>query len=113
MVGKGNLVIFESSNFSETGAAMPTKIGVHALDFNLYMHEFFEPILFNSIFSLYSSSPWSERKGNKTKRNKIYATIKTAHQTWCNAHFMVLMTSGTIRDSIRETLISFAYLRRA
>ena len=57
---------------------MPTKIGVHALDFNPYMHEFFEPILFNQFFHYNSSSPWSERKGNKTKRNKIYATIKAA-----------------------------------
>ena len=28
MVGKGKLTIFESSNISKTGQAMPTKIGV-------------------------------------------------------------------------------------
>ena len=30
MVGKGNLVVFESSNISETGEATPTKIGANA-----------------------------------------------------------------------------------
>ena len=30
---------------SETKEAMPTKISVHALDMNPYLHEFFEPIL--------------------------------------------------------------------
>ena len=43
---KGNLVVFESSNISETGEAMPTKIGLHAFQVNLYLHEFFELILF-------------------------------------------------------------------
>ena len=47
MVGKGNLVVFESSNISETKEATPTKIGVHACDINSYLHEFFEPILSN------------------------------------------------------------------
>ena len=44
MVRKGNLVVFESSNISETGEVTPTKIGVHALHIHTYMHEFFEPI---------------------------------------------------------------------
>ena len=44
---KGKLVVFESSNISETGEVTPTKIGVHAFDINLYLHEFFEPILSN------------------------------------------------------------------
>ena len=44
MVGKGNLAVFESSSISETGETMPTKIGVHALDINPYLNEFFEPI---------------------------------------------------------------------
>ena len=44
MVGKGNLAVLESSNISKTGEAMPTKIGVHALDINPYLHEFIEPI---------------------------------------------------------------------
>ena len=30
--------------------ATPTKIGVHALDINPYLHEFFEPIPINQIF---------------------------------------------------------------
>ena len=41
---KGNLVVFESRNIFETGESTPTKIGVHKLDINSYLHEFFEPI---------------------------------------------------------------------
>ena len=44
MVGKGNLGVFESSSISETEEVTPTKIGVHALGINPYLHEFFEPI---------------------------------------------------------------------
>ena len=44
MVKKGNLVVFESSNISETGEVMATEIGVHALDINPYLHKFFESI---------------------------------------------------------------------
>ena len=40
----------KGSHISET--ATPTKIGVHALYINPYLHEFFEPILINSIFML-------------------------------------------------------------
>ena len=36
MVRMGNLDIFESSNISESGEAMPTKIDVHACDINPY-----------------------------------------------------------------------------
>ena len=41
---KGKLAVFESSNISETGDVMPTKIGVHALDIHSYLHKFSEPI---------------------------------------------------------------------
>ena len=34
----------KSSRISETGESMPTKIGVHAFDINLYLHEFLVPI---------------------------------------------------------------------
>ena len=44
MVGKGNLAVLESSYISKTGETMPTKISVHVLDINPYLHEFFEPI---------------------------------------------------------------------
>ena len=69
MVRKGNLAVFESSNISETYVGLrwacmsprhqslrnsawgkrstPTKIGVHVLDINHYLHEFFEPIPIN------------------------------------------------------------------
>ena len=43
----GNLAVFEGSNISETRDTTPTKIGVHALDTNSYLHEFFELILIN------------------------------------------------------------------
>ena len=36
MVGKENLAVFEGSSISETGEVMPTKIGVQALDINLF-----------------------------------------------------------------------------
>ena len=45
MVRKENLAKFEANIISETGEAMPIKIGVHAFDTNLYLHEFFELIL--------------------------------------------------------------------
>ena len=41
---KGNLAVFESTNISETGEVTPTKISVHALHINPYLHEFFELI---------------------------------------------------------------------
>ena len=41
----GNLAIFESSNISETGEVMPTKIGVLACYINTYLHDFLKPIL--------------------------------------------------------------------
>ena len=36
MVGRGKLAVFEGSSISKTGEAPSTKIGVHALDINLY-----------------------------------------------------------------------------
>ena len=47
MVRKGNLAVFETSSISKTGESMPTKIGVHAFDINLYLHEFLESIPIN------------------------------------------------------------------
>ena len=44
MVGKGNLVVFEGSNISETEGGTSIKIGLHAFDINLYLHDFFELI---------------------------------------------------------------------
>ena len=35
----------KSSNISETGETTPTKTGVHALDIDPYLHEFYEPIM--------------------------------------------------------------------
>ena len=42
---KGNLAVFEGSSISETEDLTPTKICVHVFDINLYLHEFFGPIL--------------------------------------------------------------------
>ena len=47
---KGNLAVFESSSISETGEVTPTKIGVHELGINHYLHEFFGPIPIDSFF---------------------------------------------------------------
>ena len=41
---KGNLAVFEGNSISKTEKVTPTKIGVHGLDINPYLHEFFEPI---------------------------------------------------------------------
>ena len=47
MVRKEYLAVFEGSNISKTRMAMPTKIGVHAFNIKLYLHDFFEPIPIN------------------------------------------------------------------
>ena len=44
---KENLAVFEGSSISETKGDTPTKIGVHELYINPYLHEFFEPIPIN------------------------------------------------------------------
>ena len=44
---KGKLAVFESSSISETGKVMPTKIDVYVCYINIYLHDFFEPILSN------------------------------------------------------------------
>ena len=44
MVRKGNLAVFEGNSISETRMAISTKIGVHAFDIKLYLHDLFEPI---------------------------------------------------------------------
>ena len=48
--GKENLIVFESSNIFETGMATTIKIGVHAQYIDLYLLDFFEPILNDQIF---------------------------------------------------------------
>ena len=37
-------LFFKGSHISETGGVTPTKIGVHVLHINPYLHEFFELI---------------------------------------------------------------------
>ena len=69
--GKGIFGHFEgkqkTSKISKTKKAMPTKIGVQACDISPYLHEFFELILFDSIFSL----PWTIVHGPKGKFGQI------------------------------------------
>ena len=53
----------KGSNISETGETTPTKTGVHALDIDPYLHEFFQPIPINSIFLMTMDySPCPERE---------------------------------------------------
>ena len=44
---RGKMVVFESSDISETREVTPTKIGVYVCYINIYLHDFFEPILSN------------------------------------------------------------------
>ena len=50
MIGKGNLAVLKGSHISKTEETTPIKIGVHELDINPYLHEFFELIPINQIF---------------------------------------------------------------
>ena len=57
------MVKFKNRNISETGEAPPTKIGMHVLHINPYLHKNFELILSDSIFfNTMDYSPWSERE---------------------------------------------------
>ena len=58
----------KGSNIYETGRITPTKTGVHARDIDPYLHEFFEPILINSIFML----QWTIAHGLKGKFGCFY-----------------------------------------
>ena len=57
------MVKFKNRNISETGEAPPTKIGMHVLHINPYLHKNFELILGNSIFLI----PWTIVHGRKGK----------------------------------------------
>ena len=57
------MVKFKNRNISETGEATPTKIGMHVLHINPYLHKNFELILSNSIFLI----PWTIVHGRKGK----------------------------------------------
>ena len=43
-------LFLKGSHISETEETTPIKIGVHELDINPYLHEFFELIPINQIF---------------------------------------------------------------
>ena len=51
----------KSKNISKTGEVTSTKISLHAFHIHPYLYEFFEAILFDSIFSL----PWTIVHGRK------------------------------------------------
>ena len=61
MVQKGNLVVFEGSNISETGEATLTKIGVHAFDINPTCIKFLSQFQTIQFFDNHGR-PWSERE---------------------------------------------------
>ena len=46
MVEREKLAVLKANKISKTGEAMPTKIGLHAFQITLYLHEFFELNLF-------------------------------------------------------------------
>ena len=86
MVGKGNLAVFKSSNISETGMATHIKIDVHAQYIDLYLHDFFEPILNEFLMTMDYNSPWSERE--------IWSFLKVAispKPKWQNPSKLVCM----------------------
>ena len=56
MARKGKLAVWkqlERSKIFKTKEARPTKIGVHALNINPYLHKFLETILFDFIFDIH------------------------------------------------------------
>ena len=53
----------KGAKISKTGKATPTEIGLHVFHMNLYLHEFFEQILFLTPMDY---SPWSEGKFGST-----------------------------------------------
>ena len=62
-VRKENLAVLEGSNISETEETTPTKIVVHTLDINPYLHQFFQPIQIDWNFLMtmdYSPCPKRE-----------------------------------------------------
>ena len=80
---KGNLVVFESSNISETGEVTPTKIGVNVCYINIYLHDFFELIL--------SNSPWVKRE--KWPFLKVAISPKLERQ--CSPKLMCMYVTST------------------
>ena len=77
MLWKGNLAIFGSSNISETREVTPAKIGLHASQINLYLHEFFELILFFDPHGLKGSFGHFEGKRKSGKISKTGEAMPT------------------------------------
>ena len=74
MVQKGNLAVLEGmqakrSKISETGEAMPTKIGFHAFYVNLYLHEFL------SRFYFLTPPPWTLHVIKNMYWDKFYFSL--------------------------------------
>ena len=74
----------KGSNISETGETTPTKTGVHALDIDPYLHDFFEPIPIDLNFSItmdYSPCPkreiWTFLKGSHISETGETTPTKT------------------------------------
>ena len=81
MVGKGNLVVLESSNISKTREATPTKIGVYALHINLYFHEFLSRFRSSEFFDDHGPCPkreiWPFLKGSHISETRGVMPTKT------------------------------------
>ena len=84
------------SKISEIRKASPTKIGFHAFHVNLYLHEFFEMILFFDPHGLYS--PWPKREIlavlRQTKKGQNLKNRRgLIHQNWfpCISHQPLLV----------------------
>ena len=67
MVQRETWLNIKANFISKTEEATPIKIGAHAYLIKLYMHEFFELIPIDSIFSL----PWTVAHGLKGKFSQI------------------------------------------
>ena len=77
MVRRGNLAVFESCNISESEETSPTKIGVHALDINPYLHEFlgrFRSINFFDDHGLFANFISETKEATPTK-NGVHACV--------------------------------------
>ena len=64
---------------------MPVKFGLHAFHFNLYLHEFFEPILFNTNYreGEGNSIPISQRRGRKCDELTQFISVVIIFDACC------------------------------
>ena len=81
------------SKISETEEATPTKIGLHAFHINLYLHGFFELILFfdpHGLNKVHGPKGSFGRFQGKGKRQNLRNWRGHAHQNWLRAFHIIL-----------------------